>query len=405
MGLTAALRRFAFARRQALPVLGRGGALLWRALRDTGAVQLARAPHDADLLVLAGEMPPDWQDSLLALFETLALPRLLLWLRPPWPCALPDLPLGYVATDPARIDWAALTDHLLAADNPAHAPLWPPQSPNRPMAMTLDDRDGLALDDVPTALGPYFPGLPTGLHLTLRMQGDRVRVCEPVKNTFPGWHLQPSALAEEPALQVLTGEAVSIAALERARLVAHLGWLADFLTLAGLDDLGAALHRQRHSGDAAVIEPLLARVDGWLLQKLLRGIGKIKRTQAEHGRLVGPLARASGLERDARLNDPAYRALGFEPCIATGGDVWARVQVRVCECRQSLRLLARAGTRTSRAAEGVRGCFARDVAGQVVTPSAVHLAAVPPLLAGLEWFEAVLCVASLDLDMAEAALT
>ncbi len=428
MGLNAVLRRFAFARMQAFAVLGRGGALLWRTLLDTAPIGLARAPHDADLLVLAGDIPPGWHQSLVALFETFGLPRLVLWLCPPWSCAPPaSLPLGYVAHDPATIDWPEIETRLLAADNPANAQLLPDEPPapwrgrgdhgqggegmmggkpyGRSMAMTMEDCDNLALDEVPTALGPYFPGLPTGLQLTLKMQGDRVRVCERVENRFPGWHLTPSAVREEPARRLLAGETVSIAELEQARLAAHLGWLAEVLAFAGLDSLGAELRRCRNNRDAAVIEPLLARAESRLLQKLMRGVGKITRAQANAWGLVGPVARASGLKRDARLSDPAYHALGFVPCIAAGGDVWARLQVRLRECRQALRLLEKAGRQTSRAAEGARGRFERDTGGRVLTPSAANVGALQPLLAGLEWFEAVLCVASLDLDMAEAALS
>jgi hypothetical protein len=112
--------------------------------------------------------------------------------------------LGHVANEPATIDWHALQNRLLAADNSANAELLADEPPapwrgrgdygqggegmmggkpyGRSMAMTMEDVDNLALDDVPTALGPYFPGLPSGLQVMLRMQGDRVRVCAGVTN-------------------------------------------------------------------------------------------------------------------------------------------------------------------------------------------------------------------------------
>jgi len=113
MGVGVALRNFAFAEPTALPVLGLGGATVWSDYLRGNRARLTRAPHDADLLVLAGEIPPQWTDALRALFETLALPRAVVWLPPPWPCAPPaGLPL---------------------ADDPHHALLDPGAPGNRPL--------------------------------------------------------------------------------------------------------------------------------------------------------------------------------------------------------------------------------------------------------------------------------
>lgn len=437
MGLTAPrwakLRRFAFARPRAFPVLGWGGTNLWHTFLDTAPVDLSRAPHDADLLVLAGEIPESWVNCLLALFETLTLPRLALWLQPGWPCTAPaKIPLGFTMAHGtlADTDWTAVSERLIDPQNPASTPLLPDEPPapwrgqgdhgqggkgmmggkpyGRPMAMTMEDRDNLALDDVPTFLGPHFPGLPSGLELELRLQGDRIRQCQGLHNGFPERPFEPEAIryggsGNAPALQALTGKPVTVAELERARLAHHLGWMADFLELAGLHGLAEGLRRHRNSTDEKVIEDLLTAAQGITLRRLGQGIGIIDRDGALRWNLRGPVARASGVAVDARSEDPAYRDLGFAIHTETAGDVWARFRVRTEECRQSIRLLKRAGDAMTSAPEGPRGGFIKEQNG-LTTPTAANLTALNEGLTGLEWYEAVLFIVSLDLDMEEAAL-
>jgi hypothetical protein len=426
MGLSA-LAAFAFGRMNAFAVLGDGGAEPWMGLLDSARVRPVRAPRDADLLVLAGEIPRDWGDGLRALFETLALPRLALWLPPPWSCPEPaGVPLGASLSSAGEADWDAIRAFLVSPSNPAGRALLPDRPPHpwrgrgdhgqggegmmggtpygRPMAMTMEDGDGLALDDVPTALGPWFPGLPSGLRLDLRLQGDRIRACDTVTNRFPRRDLTPSLVARVPALRALAGEPVPVAKLEWARVAAHLAGLSALLGFLGLDDLAAAMRRHRHSRDARAVEPLLARARHRLPRRFLGGIGRIGRERAQALGLTGPVARACGLEADARSEDPVYQALHFSPAAAESGDLWGRIQVVIGECRESLRLIAAAGDAASRAPEGPRGTFSRDPAGRLRTPSAVNLGVVAGLLPGLEWTEAVLTLASLGLDMPEAAL-
>ncbi|MDX1654272.1 MAG: hypothetical protein R3310_03555, partial [Candidatus Competibacteraceae bacterium] len=262
MGLKARLQEVAFAHPRGFPVLGWGGAALWRTLRTRGPITLGLSPRQADLLVLAGEIPPAWRAEITALFETLPLPRGALWLQPPWDCPPPDLPLSLTVSpgELNRLDGRILVRRLLEPDSPAQRPQLPdlPAHPwrgigphgqggegmmgghpyGRPMAMAMeaDARDHLALDNLPIWLGPFFPGLPSGLQLDLVLQGDRVHHCQGVTNRFP--HRPATPVTAPPALTALTTP-VPLRLLERTRLASHLGWLADFLELAGRSDLGA----------------------------------------------------------------------------------------------------------------------------------------------------------------------
>lgn len=427
MGLA---QRFAFARPKAFPILGWGGVEDWRNLLTQAPVALSRAPHDADLMVLSGEIPLPWGPRVQALFETFALPRLALWVRPTWDCDPPPVtPLGGIIAPnrTAATDWPKIIHKLLAHRNPSHQPLLPDEPPapwrgqgdygqggegmmggkpyGRPMAMTMEDGDNLALDDVHTYLGPHFPGLPSGLRLSLKVQGDRIRSCEGVENCFPERILSPDLIADgDPSWRALAGKAVTICELEWARLRNHLGWMGDFLGFAGLEGFGQRFWRLRKRQDPKLIRSLLRRAESRTLRRLTRGTGVITRAQAEASNLTGPVARASGIAVDTRNADPAYQALGFEPQVETAGNIWARCQVRVRECRQSLEMLEKAGDRASQVSEGPRGSLVRDAEGYLIAPTKANLSVSVPSLGGLEWFQAILFIASLDLDMEEAAL-
>jgi ech hydrogenase subunit E len=58
---------------------------------------------------------------------------------------------------------------------------------------------------------------------------------------------------------------------------------------------------------------------------------------------VGPMARASGVVQDMRLTgNGVYDKLGFEPCVETAGDCYARTLVRIREIFQSIELIEKA---------------------------------------------------------------
>jgi NADH-quinone oxidoreductase subunit D len=72
-----------------------------------------------------------------------------------------------------------------------------------------------------------------------------------------------------------------------------------------------------------------------------RGIGVLSREEAINLSCTGPIARASGVVRDLRKDEPclAYRDLDFQVICATAGDCYARYQVRMEEMLQSLRII------------------------------------------------------------------
>src|SRR5680860_481543 len=112
--------------------------------------------------------------------------------------------------------------------------------------------------------------------------------------------------------------------------------------------------------------------------------------------------RDSGRVEDARMEDPGYVSLGFTPITFDGGDVRSRWEQRLAEIAQSLRLSAQAGDRTAFGAGVVETPRGRLEEG-AATPSHKLMSLLPDVLTGLEWGDAVSCLASLDLDPAEAA--
>lgn len=75
-----------------------------------------------------------------------------------------------------------------------------------------------------------------------------------------------------------------------------------------------------------------------------KGVGAIGHDDAINWSLTGPLARASGVRRDLRKDEPylAYNDFDFKVPIAHGGDALARYLVRIEEMRQSAAIIAQA---------------------------------------------------------------
>ncbi len=75
-----------------------------------------------------------------------------------------------------------------------------------------------------------------------------------------------------------------------------------------------------------------------------KGVGLLSREEATHRSATGPIARASGVTRDLRKDEPylAYADFDFKVCCATAGDCYARYLVRMAEMRESLRIVTQA---------------------------------------------------------------
>ncbi len=86
-----------------------------------------------------------------------------------------------------------------------------------------------------------------------------------------------------------------------------------------------------------------------LVRDRLEGTGRLPVEIARDFGVVGYVARACGLEIDARVDQPfaAYDSLDVHAIVEPGGDVNARLRVRVREVRQSVGIIGRALPRAS----------------------------------------------------------
>jgi Ni,Fe-hydrogenase III large subunit/Ni,Fe-hydrogenase III component G len=76
----------------------------------------------------------------------------------------------------------------------------------------------------------------------------------------------------------------------------------------------------------------------------LHGTGRLTEKTAREMQVAGVVARASGIDADARRDHPfaAYRDLQVRVTAMSEGDVWARMMVRVEEVHEALNLITRA---------------------------------------------------------------
>jgi Ni,Fe-hydrogenase III large subunit len=99
-------------------------------------------------------------------------------------------------------------------------------------------------------------------------------------------------------------------------------------------------------------------LDNMLVLERLQGTGRLTERTAREMQVVGLVARASGIDADARRDAPcrAYRALGVRVAVYRTGDVLARTMVRLDEAQEAVRLItlaaAQAGRGTARVACG-----------------------------------------------------
>jgi NADH-quinone oxidoreductase subunit D len=104
--------------------------------------------------------------------------------------------------------------------------------------------------------------------------------------------------------------------------------IRDFLkeTPKTLDDMDRLLSRNR------------------IFRDRTEGIGVLSREEAINRSCSGPIARASGVARDLRKDEPylAYRDFDFKICCAQEGDCFARYIVRMGEMWESLKIIRQA---------------------------------------------------------------
>ena len=89
-------------------------------------------------------------------------------------------------------------------------------------------------------------------------------------------------------------------------------------------------------------EDLLTKNEIYL--KRTQGVGVVSKDDAVAMSLVGPIARAAGVDYDVRKAFPylGYETYDFDVPTRTAGDVYARYQVRVAEIKESLKICRQA---------------------------------------------------------------
>ncbi len=135
-----------------------------------------------------------------------------------------------------------------------------------PLAGEGTDRDGLNLDVLKVPLGPYLPLWPAGMVLHCELQGD---VVFGSTIDFPFGTPEPGPVSDPD---------------ERASLVHQLDLAERLLRLAGAAASGTRTRRIRDAAlDGAALDQCRSRVQAelvkvrknWLLQRTLRGLGRI----------------------------------------------------------------------------------------------------------------------------------
>jgi hypothetical protein len=443
--VTSALARLASgapARCFALVGAGAGDVAPW--LRLDSGITVVDSPRAADVLLVLGRLEGEMLQAAAAAHDAMPPPRGVLVWSPDGRTSGWPFEDAVVMRDPAEIVPAcrSLRDELLRRRRASSPDVLPDLDPapwrvgpfgqggagmtggvpyGRPLAGRADDRDGLKLDQILVRVGPFLPPFPAGLLLDVKLQGDVIQ-----EATIPGADADDAVLPgddgpsagrsrdghaahpptgeESPFTAALT-RPVPIARLELSRARHHLAWLAEALRVSGLEAFGLRVLKLASGLNVESAESVDA-LERWLGRNLsLRwgtsGVGAVTRVQAE--RLSGgPVARASGVDRDARSLDPAYQRLGFEPVVRDEGDALARWRLRVAEARQSMLLAKRAGaceSTPSGVSESPRGPLAAGA-----SPSAGLVALLPELLVGMEWGDAVTTVVSLDIDVTEPAV-
>ncbi|MDQ6737685.1 MAG: hypothetical protein M3Z30_08300, partial [Gemmatimonadota bacterium] len=346
-------------------------------LRLTDDVILLESPRSATILLVAGSLPEALREATQRIHDQMAHPRRTVW----WVKSgtLPDS--GHVRRDGVVSDPVMLSEtsasgslvvlvaaikraqyELVTGTRESEPNLLPDVDPapwrgigpfgqggtgmtggvpyGRPLTGRAPDRDGLELDQLPLRVGPFFPGFPAGLVLDVQLQGDVV---------------QAAAVSSEPAVVLAPifvaalDQPVPIVEIERERARSHLCWLARALGVHGLAALSRRALRlasQLSVGPASISEcatelrNITRSIErSGILWWSTRGVGVLRSDAAD---ALGPIARAAGMRDDARIDEPAYCVLDFEPILQRNGDSSARLRQRLAEAAQSLELAGRA---------------------------------------------------------------
>ena len=132
-------------------------------------------------------------------------------------------------------------------------------------------------------------------------------------------------------------------------MIAGFRLFPSYMRVGGLrEDLPRGFHDavraflERMPGKLDEYEDLLTKNEIYL--KRTQGVGVISKDDAVAWSLVGPIARAAGVDYDVRKVFPylGYETYDFAVPTRTAGDVYARYQVRVAEIRESMKICRQA---------------------------------------------------------------
>jgi len=84
-----------------------------------------------------------------------------------------------------------------------------------------------------------------------------------------------------------------------------------------------------------------AVMDDPVIKARLKGIGILTKQQATDWAVLGPTARASGINIDLRRDDPyaAYDKISWNVIVEEDGDIFAKTKVRILELYESIRII------------------------------------------------------------------
>lgn len=310
------------------------------------------------------------------------------------------------------------------------------------VAMTKDmprSKDGLAMEHNPSWFGPFFPGLPGGLQVKIMLDGDSVMQAEVDTDIMQDHWLPvfsskrsklPEALAASNPLTPVCFKTLGESAInppgefeypflsiEKERILSHLNWLLSFSTLLGnqwLHDQAKYFHYlvQENNYNTRAFEKIIAKIDRMhYLRKRLQRIGMLEEKQLKD--ISGPVAKAAGFANDSRNKIALYQ--NFEPVAFNENNAYGRLRVRLQEINQSMHLLESYKEKTSTEAdkyeqeitlESPRGTMkliidfdGEDISGfDLTTSSQMLVPLIPKACQGLEIADALLVIASLDLN-------
>ncbi len=404
------------ASRAAVPVFclaGFKGRQACRELRLDRRIRLVNSPRHASVLLLTGTLPPELQMAVRHVHDQVPEPRgVLLWNSDSGDSIFDASVVAESRENELPIESIVELYQNLLLGHQSSTPLFgPPQNPvswqgkgdhgqggkgmmmgkpyGRSMGMTGEDiRDGLQLGNTMVSLGPFLPWMPPGLRLMVTLQGDVIQQLMCKAPEMPGPDL------DEVFLRALT-EPVPLAALEIARARHLLRAVADLLFLLELNDSGkkALIIAEEAAPDriqpVQQLERAIKRTGFYLWAG--RDIGSLPKDAVGD---LGLVARAAGLNEDARQDDPAYRKLGFTVLTGKRGDAGSLCLQRLKEAKQALELAGKAGDMLREPGPSVEG--PRGIVRRKKTSAWKELLEMQAK--GMAWDAFVTLLVSLDID-------